>query len=463
MCQIIQPRSSPTITSPIPEADMENASAEQFDDGGHTGTDYDPSDDPNAFADSEGNGELDVHVLNLLRQQYIDNFHSSEQERYHHYFNLINPRRHSEICDAPNDNINECNNTTSEHESSSTESNTSTPENSDTQIQQPDWSKVNDKSKRVMYHDMLAFQTHLLSVISSFRRVPLALFDRIMEVFFVWVINGNLDFNSRYFHASRASLLNELKTIHNMKGVKSKLASVRMQNGSSSAGVVLFDFVGIINHMFQDSRIFCKENIAAGYCIWSGKAEDCGVYGEIHTGTKWKEAVEHYIGDDPNRFPLSLISFIDETHTDLKEGNLTVSPVMIQISWLNFETRKKTYSMFPIGFIPNLSFGKSKKDKNTVNGLKDEHNCLFAIFESLIDISKSESRGFNMTVLGRSVTAVPWIHFIIGDIKGNNRLFAAFNNNQGLTKRPHRMCKCDDLSSIPEQIANGSPFQKSRR
>jgi hypothetical protein len=216
MCQIIQPRSSPTITSPVAEADEENASAEQFDDGGHTGTDYDPSDDPNAFADSEGNGGLDVRVLDLLRQQYIDNFHPSEQERYHHYFNLINPRRHSEICDAPNDNINECNNTPSGHESSSTESNTSTPENVDTQIQQPDWSKVNDKSKRVMYHDMLAFQTHLLSVISSFRRVPLALFDRIMEVFFVWVINGNLDFNSRYFHASRASLLNELKTIHNL-------------------------------------------------------------------------------------------------------------------------------------------------------------------------------------------------------------------------------------------------------
>jgi hypothetical protein len=113
---------------------MENASAEQFDDGGHTGTDYDPSDDPNAFADSEGNGGLDVRVLDLLRQQYIDNFHPSEQERYHHYFNLINPRRHSEICDAPNDNINECNNTPSGHESSSTESNTSTPENSDTQI-----------------------------------------------------------------------------------------------------------------------------------------------------------------------------------------------------------------------------------------------------------------------------------------------------------------------------------------
>ena len=110
-------------------------------------------------------------------------------------------------------------------------------------------------------------------------------------MFFLWVINGNLDFNSRYFHASRASLLNELKTIHNMKGVKSKLASVRMQNGSS-AGVVLFDFVGVINHMFQDSRIFCKENIAARYCIWSGKADDCGgMYGEIHRGTKWKEAV----------------------------------------------------------------------------------------------------------------------------------------------------------------------------
>jgi hypothetical protein len=52
-----------------------------------------------------------------------------------------------------------------------------------------------------------------------------------------------------------------------------------------------------------------------------------------------------------------------------------------------------------------------------------------------------------MDILGESVVVVPWIHFIIGDWKGNRRLIAGYNNNTGTIARPFGMCHCTDMSA----------------
>jgi hypothetical protein len=52
-----------------------------------------------------------------------------------------------------------------------------------------------------------------------------------------------------------------------------------------------------------------------------------------------------------------------------------------------------------------------------------------------------------MNILGESVVVVPWIHFIIGDWKGNRRLIAGYNNNTGTIARPFGMCHCTDMSA----------------
>ena len=79
--------------------------------------------------------------------------------------------------------------------------------------------------------------------------------------------------------------------------------------------------------------------------------------------------------------------------------------------------------------------------------MQDEHDCLTAIFQDLIDITKKDTRGFELEVLGRKVIGGPWIHFFIGDRKGNNRLAGAFQDNQGKCQRPHLMCKCRDFAN----------------
>ena len=115
---------------------------------------------------------------------------------------------------------------------------------------------------------------------------------------------------------------------------------------------------------------------------------------------------------------------------------------MITIAFLNLETRKKTYVSFPIGLVPNLSHGISKNEKvSSVESVNDEHLCLHVVLQGLIDIERK--KGFKLNILGRTVNARPWIHFIIGDTEGNNKLCAAYTSNNGTTARPNRMCKCD--------------------
>jgi hypothetical protein len=74
--------------------------------------------------------------------------------------------------------------------------------------------------------------------------------------------------------------------------------------------------------------------------------------------------------------------------------------------------------------------------------LVDEHECLYTVFKQLIDIDKKG--GFKVTILGKEVIARPWIHCIIGDIEGNNRLVAQYISNNGSLKRPNRHCKCEN-------------------
>jgi hypothetical protein len=52
-----------------------------------------------------------------------------------------------------------------------------------------------------------------------------------------------------------------------------------------------------------------------------------------------------------------------------------------------------------------------------------------------------------MKIAEREVIGRPWIHFIIGDIEGNNQLVGAFQDNSGRTCRPNRMCKCPGFIS----------------
>ena len=298
-------------------------------------------------------------------------------------------------------------------------------------------------SSRIRYSDVLALRACTLSTIMKYRGTPLALFDDIMDVMEYFAFERNLDFQQRALYQGRTTLLKHLKAIHGMQNFQAKLVNVPISKGRT-AGVVVFDTIEVITHFFSDKRLFCKSNIAEGYDFWTGLTKESEVYGEVHTGTKWKEARDHYVGET-GQVPLGLIGFYDKTTTDGKNDNST-APFMITLTCFNQNTRRKAYATFPIGLVPNLKYGLSSDEGvSPAESLTDEHECLFAILNQLIDIEKQG--GVKMNIAGREVIGRPWIHFIIGDIEGNNRLVGAFQDNSGRTCRPNRMCKCPGFIS----------------
>lgn len=144
-----------------------------------------------------------------------------------------------------------------------------------------------------------------LFAIMKYRGTPLSPFNDIMNVIEYFALERNLDFQQRAIYHGRRTLLRQLKQIHGMQNFQAKIVNVPISKGGV-AGVVVFDAMEVINHFLSDKRLFCKKNIAEGYDFWTGrKTTESEVYSEVHTGTKWKEARDHYIVDT-DKVPLPL-------------------------------------------------------------------------------------------------------------------------------------------------------------
>ena len=164
-------------------------------------------------------------------------------------------------------------------------------------------------------------------------------------------------------------------------------------------------------------------------------------YGEVHSGDAWLPAKAQYCDStDGNIMPVALIVFGDKSHTDL-HGALSLTPIIFTLTLFNRIARNNTQFWRPMGYIPNLSYGKGTSNKtSTKDKIQDEHWCLSCIFEPLRKITKDN--GFFLTVLGVNVRVQVWIHYFIGDTEGHNKWLGQYPGNREGVQRPYRDCKC---------------------
>ncbi len=133
-----------------------------------------------------------------------------------------------------------------------------------------------------------------------------------------------------------------------------------------------------------------KSNIAEGCNVFTGDVDDGHTannqYGEIHTGDAWLPACDRFCtpnNDNNNNMPVGLIIFGDKSHTDL-HCFLLLTPIIFTLTMFNSTSRNNTNFWRPLGFIPNLGYGKNKVDKTeTRDKIQDEHTCLSTVFESV--------------------------------------------------------------------------------
>ena len=290
------------------------------------------------------------------------------------------------------------------------------------------------------------FQIDLADLFAN-RRVPLALYDDVINLMKSYSNSrGQLNFSTDTLK-DRAGLLSRLEKIFQSSPLEPEEVDVTLSNGAE-ATVSVFDIEAMILSLLKDDELMKEENLVPGYDLHSGKpTSPSDHYGEVHTGDAWEPARSYYCGDYSQNMPLALILFVDKSHFDL-HGSLATAPMIFTLNIFNERARNDVRFWRPISYIPNLDFDKistSEEDNLTDHeksraSLQDEHNCIAASLKSLVRIVRQG--GIATMVKGKSVILKVWIHYVIGDTSGNNRLVGQYNNS-GKSTCPYRDCFCN--------------------
>jgi hypothetical protein len=157
--------------------------------------------------------------------------------------------------------------------------------------------------------------------------------------------------------------------------------------------------------------------------------------------------------------PVGLIVFGDKPHTDL-HGTLSQTPIIFTLTLFNHAEQNDSKFWRPIGYIPNLGYRRGTSNKtHTRDKIQDVHSCISLAFQSLKNINKEN--GFQCIVLGHTVRVKVWIHYFIGDTKGNNKSLGQYPGNREGARRPYRDYKSVSFTIrvIPILTASTLPWQ----
>jgi hypothetical protein len=233
------------------------------------------------------------------------------------------------------------------------------------------------------------------------------------------------------------------KTLH-LKHLRLKFCDVKLHN-KSAATVSVFDTKAVILDILNNPTCMRESNFADGYDVLTGSVDQNHPanqrYDEVHTGDAWMPARNQYCpqNDSNNNMPVALIVFGDKSHTDL-HGALSLTPVIFTLTMSNRTFRNNSNARRPLGYIPNLSYGKNKADKTkTVSKIQNEHTCLSVVFKSIQDIHNNG--GFKAVVMGKEVCVKVWIHYFIGNTEGFNKWLGHYPGNRKEICCPYRDCK----------------------
>ena len=185
-------------------------------------------------------------------------------------------------------------------------------------------------------NDVMLFQIHMEHAIHNHREVDQSVMDDVVKIIQLHSKRG-VDISKAHL-VPRDALIKMVAKSFNLHHLKPRICKVPISNGTASVGV--FDLKSKLCSILHNPEIMKAENIAEGYDIFTGRAEESDWYGEIHTGWLWEMAREHYCGDDPDAMPLGLVCFYDKTWTDIHGANST-SPFIAVPTFLNSDERMK--------------------------------------------------------------------------------------------------------------------------
>jgi hypothetical protein len=169
----------------------------------------------------------------------------------------------------------------------------------------------------------------------------------------------------------------------------------------------------MIISLLSDPSVMNEKNFAEGYNLLTGKVDNhlaINKYGEVHAGDAWLPARDRYCQNKTD-MPVGLIVFSDKSHTDLY-GALSLTPIIFTLTLFNCAAQNDSKFWRPIGYIPNIGYIRGTSNKTlTRDKIQSEHSCISLAFQSLKNINNKN--GLQCIVLGHTVHAKVWIHFLL--------------------------------------------------
>jgi hypothetical protein len=273
-------------------------------------------------------------------------------------------------------------------------------------------------------------------------KASLQMFDNICNLVNEYTSSPKFLVNTKLH--SRKSFLRSIEGSYRTQLLRPNNQNVRLHDGTIVT-VPVFDTKAMLTSLLTDQTLMVDTNVAEGYNVLAGGVDannpSNDMYGEEHTGDAWIPARDRYCSNPQGpTMPVGIIVYGDKSHTNL-HGTLSLAPIIFTLTLTNQTARNNTRFWRPIGYIPNLSYGKGTSDRQrTSDKIQDKHICLSCIFESLRRITKKG--GFDLCVLGQNVTVKIWIHYFIGDTEGNNKWHGQYPGNRDGVQHQDRDFKC---------------------
>jgi len=333
--------------------------------------------------------------------------------------------------------------------SSSSEDSDGSDDGSDTEQRQPDTTAASDTNVNEDDDDdnstnnnidfylppHLAYQIEVEDLLAR-HRCDLGLGDELHKILRKYSQEGKLDFDPRDAR-SRQKTVKVLEEVLGTQSMKPVDIDVDLCSGGK-ATVSRFPLEAMVKSLLEDKELMDPNNLAEGYDYLTGKTTgSTDVYGEFHTGDDFEPARKRFCGDAENNMPIAMIIFMDKSHFD-RHGALSVTPLCFTLSCFNQSARNRVDFWRPWLYIPNLTYGTPTTDAAV--SIQDEHNCIAVAMKELVSIS--EKGGIPIKLEGKQVVGKPWIHTIIGDTVGDNRVAGHYNSGAPGVARPWRECKC---------------------
>ena len=172
--------------------------------------------------------------------------------------------------------------------------------------------------------------------------------------------------------------------MYNLKTLTPKIYKNQVCENTLLTSVAVFDLRAQVLSILHNNQLMQPYNIVPDYDIYTGKPTSPIIhYGEVHTGDSFELACAKYCGNDPCNMPFPMILFYDKTYVDI-HGSLACSPVIMWPTFFNQKCRNMLKFTQVLGYVPNMSLGKSKSDsQKSKDKVQEKHDCLRPVFNQV--------------------------------------------------------------------------------